>query len=733
MSGLCGNLLKQSLALLCLGGVLIASWGKAQAGTPGSPGTEEDRWAFLIGVQKYRHAPSLLFAHNDVWELADTLEKRGGYDPRQIFLMTDLMPGVRFLPERENILKELPPWLSQVGPQSLVLVYFSGHAFLGSDGNLYLAPLDCDPQRPEETGIPVTWLRQQLEACGAETKFLILDVCHAGAEGDSPGRPLAPVDDVTKIFERARGVITLASCRAEEKSLEWPEMRHSVFSYWLIQGLRGHADQNWDRGISVAELYEYVLDRVPRTAERVFGRRQTPVWTIGPNTSGVPVIIRPKAAPLKETLDELAEQIALAIIQHELSPVGVLEDFTSTIIDPQSRQKVKELLGEDLGVLGRLCGKELHQRLEQKLREYAERGRSSGAIRLVSQKALHESLVKGGYTLKDLPTRAMRGLTVEEGQSATSVRAVVWGMVDLRTGWLLNLQCTLMGTEDQQEYGRASGTAQLFEEDWALLGRSIVVQPDDSRPSFGRDGKPLLLPRTASLITRWDERSEAQHPQAGESPFRVRLRVDGRFREGIFRGNKFFVPLRPGETYEIWVENRTDRPVMMRLLVDGLNTLPEPVSSSDLERSIQVEARELQATARPSQLVYLPAQRVSLDQAQAWLLPQRGTYAVRGFFEDLPKGRYRKFVVVDADRSLAARQGFTDQVGLITAAFYEAVYQSEKLVTRGPALGTDAGEIMHEALETYTHYKPGGLLAVIHLWYVHPDTLEEPASSSRDR
>src|SRR5512142_562295 len=39
--------------------------------------------------------------------------------------------------------------------------------------------------------------------------------------------------------------------------------------------------------------------------------------------------------------------------------------------------------------------------------------------------------------------------------------------------------------------------------------------------------------------------------------------------------NEWVVPLKRGEAYQIIVEHRSRLPVCMRLLVDGLNTLPE--------------------------------------------------------------------------------------------------------------------------------------------------------------
>ncbi len=84
----------------------------------------------------------------------------------------------------------MPKWLARSGPNDTMIVYFSGHGFRDTDGKLYLAPLDINPADPAATGISVEWLRQQLAACPANFKLLVIDACHAGSEKgeDDKGR-----------------------------------------------------------------------------------------------------------------------------------------------------------------------------------------------------------------------------------------------------------------------------------------------------------------------------------------------------------------------------------------------------------------------------------------------------------------------------------------------------------------------------------------------------------------
>ena len=174
-----------------------------------------------------------------------------------------------------------------------------------------------------------------------------------------------------------------------------------------------------------------------------------------------------------------------------------------------------------------------------------------------------------------------------------------------------------------------------------------------------------------------------------------------------------FVALGKGEVYRVRIENRADHSVMMRLLIDGLNTLPEP-KREDLDKAVRVEPTSQKKSE------YLPAQRVSLDEAQAWRLKPKahmipGFYSVTG-----DNAKYREFLVVDAQESLAGRQQFTDQIGLITAAFY-AVKGSSR------AVGTTEGDRRDGKTGKYDANKiqAGNLLGVVHIRYVEPEVLRK--------
>jgi hypothetical protein len=220
-------------------------------------------------------------------------------------------------------------------------------------------------------------------------------------------------------------------------------------------------------------------------------------------------------------------------------------------------------------------------------------------------------------------------------------------------------------------------------------------------------------PATAALAARLDQQAGQSHPLfAGDRPCDVSLRIGGKLRSPQFRNEnrECFVPVSPSETYEICVTSRWQHPVFLRLLVDGLNTLPEPGRAA--HRGVLVEPKP--GAASPG-----VAQRVNLAEARAWRMDPDRTYAIKGFYSRVGKdAQYRQFQVVDAQQSAAANAGYRDQIGLITAAFYRPRPKSQPQAAQTRSLGTGLGAEYDTQTDTYSgDTEPGDLLAVIQIRY----------------
>ena len=564
-----------------------------------------------------------------------------------------------------------------------VLLYFSGHGFRDAQNRLYLAAVDCDP---EAGGIPVGWLRKQLVACRASAKLLILDTCHAGSARSALDRKAASAKELGDFFEQTEGLVTLAACRGRQQSYIWPEKNHSFFTYWLIQGLRGNADREPLGQITINELDDYVTRKVKWSVARRFANaRQQPVRLQGPNVTET-VVLELQPIDLKTLLDHLAEQMDVLVRLNEIERVGIVPQFAT---DPAGH-----VLGLQYGTLSTQCPVDLANRLAAKsLDEY----------RVTSINATRELLQSRGISPKDLGKWRTRGIRVQ----GHDLPALVVGRIDRLDGNRLSLQCQLVDLTTGDILGTAGGSARLCASELAMQGTSGVTVPVSTQqtpieesPSDGREQAQIQSGRV--------------HPLADpDFPYRVWIEVkdaDGKFhkREGTVRGKDYYVRLAKGEVYRVCFKKTNPGETFVKVLVDGLNTLPEPsqVKGIDVE---PVASNQLQQ-----------AQPVNLAEAQAWgAIEPNEEYFIAGFFSwtgDDP--RYDEFKVVDAPSALAARTGYTDQIGLITVAFYDCMKKSPAPRSGQRGLGTGLGRRYRTNLETYTGpYQPGRLLAVVHIRY----------------
>ena len=152
------------------------------------------------------------------------------------------------------------------GEQTLLLVYYSGHA---KDGELRL----------RDTRLPLGELRQRLQEAPADVRIGLLDSCQSGAITRMKGVRAVPAFDVQRARGAdPRGLVLIVSSAADEESQESDEISGSFFTHYLASGLLGDADASGDGKVTLAEAYAYAYGRtVGSTAETRAGA-QHPVY-----------------------------------------------------------------------------------------------------------------------------------------------------------------------------------------------------------------------------------------------------------------------------------------------------------------------------------------------------------------------------------------------------------------------------------------------------------------------
>jgi hypothetical protein len=254
-----------------------------------TPPPARNRWAVIIGVGRYdrQDVPPLRYAVADAERLYDVLVGQAGFKKDNILLLTDKSERK---PTLRNIKWALGTFLARSAHKDdLIVIFFAGHGApevdprgVESDGLAkYLVPADADPDDLYSTALPMDELVTIFGRIESDQVVVFLDACYSGAAG---GRTFASkrtrasrIDDVfLERLTRSKGRVIVTASRANEVSLELPELGHGVFSHYLIQGIRGTADLDRDGIVSLQELYQYVEQEVSRKS-RLAGGNQHPV------------------------------------------------------------------------------------------------------------------------------------------------------------------------------------------------------------------------------------------------------------------------------------------------------------------------------------------------------------------------------------------------------------------------------------------------------------------------
>jgi serine/threonine protein kinase len=242
--------------------------------------------ALLIGISEYRqrdHIACLRYARRDARALFRVVTDPAvcGFHPDRVALLTDRHA------RREAVVRRLSGWLVEQGRGAeLVLLYFAGHGVMqrvGARDEGFLLPYDADPDSIVSNGIAMSDVTRWIEAVEAGAVVVCLDCCHAGSILPREGLSLRGERDMEihpSLLQgmAGKGRFLIAACDKGQKSIEVEELRHGLFTYHLLRGLRGDGDRDGDGRVGVAELFNYVSAAVSRDAREKFQREQTP-WT----------------------------------------------------------------------------------------------------------------------------------------------------------------------------------------------------------------------------------------------------------------------------------------------------------------------------------------------------------------------------------------------------------------------------------------------------------------------
>jgi len=680
--------------------------------------------SLLVSIEKYDIKP-LDFAKDDITKFSYLLMTcYNGVAEACI----DMPPGTVRDIQREDdntpkraVMNKIETWCKLLTANDTAILYLAGHGEKDANGKLYLAMINYNPHRKnfDTAAIPMEWIRDRFGEAKGKHKLLLIDTCFSGT-AKNIGFERVTGAESGAVFADLKDLVVIASSRENEESWLWRDERHSLFTYWLIEAFKGHADLNDDQIVTCDEIVSYLQDKVPWAAKHALdGKIQNPV--VFNAEKGKDFQLRLNAASLELLIANMAEQIDLKMRLNKYPRLAIPE-FTSGEsgrFDPK------------YGTLPRWATDQLRDAIA----EVSMKNRSD--YRVLSKNATLQLMQSRNLTPDDLGTGKTKDVEIE----GIKVPLLIDGRMTVYEDGRTKLSSVLLDADE--EVGKVGGFAMLNPREIAMMEGSAVLERV-TEPAPGTEAEAeagyVIMPAVGAVPVEQhqavnevlEKRKKTSVIVNPDSPYKVRFEVRPMNRPNAayvvrpvtIDGSDCYLPISKGEEFQIRIKCETTHEVFVRVLVDGLNTLSQREKVA--EKSFVVVPLD------PKNREYVVMPRASLDDARPWVIndpkatnkPADGFYAIQGFYDANGKNStLRRFQVVDADESAAVRKNYTDQLGLITIGFFKP-----EPPTRAPRdVGIKDGEV--EEIPDLGTYKgdmvPGKMLEWFNIRYLTPEALEK--------
>jgi hypothetical protein len=211
------------------------------------PSEDGEKKALIIGISEYddNEIQSLGFCRNDGEKIYEILKSISYKIPENY----KLVGRVQFETMRDTIYDFFDN--ANTKADDTLIFYYSGHGVPDTDGDVYLATSEIDPDSPYRRGFSFNELTRMMNNSPSTKIVTILDCCYSGAAkiskgigkgGDDAAAKLgtAAINDKSTKLQKNKGMCILAASQAAQEAYALKEGENSIFTYYLLEGLRGN-------------------------------------------------------------------------------------------------------------------------------------------------------------------------------------------------------------------------------------------------------------------------------------------------------------------------------------------------------------------------------------------------------------------------------------------------------------------------------------------------------------
>jgi uncharacterized caspase-like protein len=329
------------------------AWDEAVGGFRGR------RYAVVVGVSQYqdRSIRALKYADKDAQSFYNFLLSDraglGGFEEENVTLLLNRDATYR------AIRTALFNFLMGATENDIVILYFAGHGAPDPyrPNEHYLLSYDTESENLAGTAFPMEDVSEAVRRLRSRDVIVITDACHSAAVGGQVAMRAGDNNAINRVFlnqlqSSSGGYVTITASEVTQFSQEDSRWGggHGVFTYYLLDALRGSGDEDGDHIVTLGEMYEYVRERVQRETRnaQVPTVSQTPwdrSWPMAIVLDADAPIEPEQAAPARPRPTEPAQQVEVTPTR----PTTPAAAGQPALLTTNERQRTGFFLRTDLG------------------------------------------------------------------------------------------------------------------------------------------------------------------------------------------------------------------------------------------------------------------------------------------------------------------------------------------------------------------------------------------------
>lgn len=269
---------------------IIGLWPAMTAETFAAGSEKVELYTVVAGIKTYKDPaiPKLTISDKDAKDFIAFLNEA---KPR--FAKTHITFLLNEQVTRENLTRAFRQDLKPASKNDIVIIYLSGHGAADPThpNEFYFITYDTKFSNLFGTALLMSD-PHLLKGIDSDRILFLSDACHSGGFNPSIEKSISKeASNFFSLFENLKGRIALASSRPDEKSYEKPKFGNSIFTHYVLKGLRGDAARGCKDGVITANaLYDYVYKK---TRQETDGLQNPQLYCAKGQANDTPVFVVP--------------------------------------------------------------------------------------------------------------------------------------------------------------------------------------------------------------------------------------------------------------------------------------------------------------------------------------------------------------------------------------------------------------------------------------------------------